>query len=104
MMKLRSALLVLVALTLAACNRVNSAETQALADATAANKTTPVNKPSITADGQAVNPVGAAVLEFQKRIEAYMKIHNEAEGKVPNLRRTDDPVEISREVLEKIAA
>jgi len=95
MMKLRSALLVLVALTLAACNRVNSAETQALADATAANKTTPVNKPSITADGQAVNPVGAAVLEFQKRIEAYMKIHNEAEGKVPNLRRTDDPVEIS---------
>ena len=101
MMKLRSALLVLVALTLVACNRVNSAETQALADAAPANKTpaelalTPVNKPSVTADGQPTNPVGAAVLEFQKRIEAYMKIHNEAEGKVPNLKRTDDPVEIS---------
>jgi hypothetical protein len=101
MMKLRSALLVIFAITLAACNRVNSAETQALAGAAPANKTaaemalTPVNKPSVAADGQPVNPVGAAVLEFQKRIEAYMKIHNEAEGKVPNLKRTDDPVEIS---------
>lgn len=66
-----------------------------------ANKTasqlalTPVNSPTVTADGQPVNAQGAAVLEFQKRIQAYMKIHNQAEGKVPNLKRTDDPVEIS---------
>ena len=49
-----------------------------------------------TADGQpSVNAQGAATLEFQKRIDAYLKIHNEAEGKVPNLKRTDDPKEIS---------
>lgn len=101
MMKLHSALLVLVALTLAACNRVDTAETQALADAAPANKTAaelalaPVNAPSVAADGQPVNAVGAAVQEFQKRIQAYMKVHNAAEGKVPNLKRTDDPVEIS---------
>ena len=100
MMKLRSALLVLVALTLASCNRVTS-ETHSPADAASANKTpaelalTPVNKPSVGTDGQPMSPLGEAVLEFQKRIQAYMKIHNEAEGKVPNLKRTDDPVEIS---------
>lgn len=38
---------------------------------------------------------GAAPLEFQKRIDAYLKIHNEAESKVPNLKKTDDPKEIS---------
>ena len=42
-----------------------------------------------------VNAQGAATLEFKKRIDAYMKIHNEAEGKVPNLKSTDDPKEIS---------
>ena len=39
--------------------------------------------------------MGAAILEFHKHLEAYMKMHNEAEGKVPNLKRTDDPMEIS---------
>jgi hypothetical protein len=101
MMKLHSALLVILALTLAACNKANTAETQALDDAAPANKTpaemalTPVNSPTVGADGQPMNSQGAATLEFQKRIQAYMKIHNEAEGKVPNLKRTDDPVEIS---------
>lgn len=47
-------------------------------------------------DGQpGVNPQGHATLEFQNRLKAYLKIHNEAETKVPNLRRTDDPKEIS---------
>jgi hypothetical protein len=100
MMKLRSALLVLVAMTLVACNRVDTAETQASAAqpstaATQAAQLAPVNNPSVTPDGQPVNPLGAAVLEFHKRIEAYMKVHNEAESKVPKLKRTDDPVEIS---------
>jgi hypothetical protein len=46
------------------------------------------------------NAQGAATLEFQNRIKAYLKIHNQAEGKVPNLKRTDDPQEISeREML-----
>jgi hypothetical protein len=38
---------------------------------------------------------GFAALEYQKRIQAYLKIHNEAEGKVPDLKRTDDPKDIS---------
>ncbi|MDP2321660.1 MAG: hypothetical protein Q8O42_20255 [Acidobacteriota bacterium] len=52
-------------------------------------------------DGQpGTNPQGAATLEFQSRIKAYLKIHNQAEGTVPNLKRTDDPQEISdREAL-----
>ena len=49
-----------------------------------------------TAGGQpAVNAQGSATLEFQKRIQAYLKVHNEAETKVPNLKSTDDPQKIS---------
>lgn len=100
MTTLRSALLVLFATTFVACN---TSDSRSLAepgqDASPGNHTapqlTPVNNPTVTADGQPVNEIGAAVLEFHKRIEAYMKIHNEAESKVPNLKRTDDPVEIS---------
>jgi hypothetical protein len=99
MTKLRSALLVLFAIALVACNRVDTAEPRPLSANPPANATAPelvpVNNPSVAADGQPVNAQGAAVLEFHKRIQAYMKIHNEAEGKVPNLKRTDDPVEIS---------
>ena len=102
MTKLRSALLVLVAVALVGCNRVNTAEPQPLSanpGAAPANATAPelrpVNNPTVAADGQPINAQGAAVVEFQKRIQDYMKIHNEAEGKVPNLKRTDDPVEIS---------
>lgn len=101
---LRSALLVLVATSMA-CGRVDSAETKAAADtadaqrALSANQSSPAPMPATAAtvapDGQPVNALGAAVLEFHKRLQVYMKTHNEAEGKVPNLKRTDDPVEIS---------
>jgi hypothetical protein len=42
-----------------------------------------------------VNRQAAATAEFQKRIQNYLKVHNEAESKVPNLRNTDDPNEVS---------
>jgi hypothetical protein len=42
----------------------------------------------------AVNPQAAAAAEFQNRIKAYLKIHNDAEAKVPNLKSTDDPKEV----------
>ena len=46
-------------------------------------------------DGQpGTNAQAAATVEFQNRIKAYLKVHNEAETKVPNLKRTDDPKEI----------
>ena len=64
----------------------------------AANSSTPAPVASAppAADGQTtVNAQGAAALAFQKGIEAYLKIHNEAEGKVPNLKNTDDPQKIS---------
>jgi hypothetical protein len=103
MTKFRSASLVLMAMTFLACNRVDTAGSRAPADAAAkpaveaqqAAALQPVNNPTVAPDGQPVNPLGAAVLEFHKRIQEYMKVHNEAEGKVPNLKRTDDPVEIS---------
>lgn len=51
---------------------------------------------SSTPSGEpAANAQGTATLEFQKRIQAYLKIHNEAETKVPNLKNTSDPAKIS---------
>ena len=45
-----------------------------------------------------VNPTGAAVLAFKQRVADYLKVHNEAEGKVPNLKETSDPAKVhSRE-------
>lgn len=104
MKRLCPALLVLLVATVAACDKANTAEPQALAKTTAADTQKPVAETpgnstaaaSVTPDGQPVNAMGAATLEFQKRIQAYMKIHNEAESKVPNLKRTDDPNEIAK--------
>ena len=103
MTKLFSALIALSAVFTLACNRADSSAPHASATADAqrpATNATPVNPPigatpGINADGQAVNAEGAATLEFRKHIDAYMKIHNEAENKVPALKRTDDPKEIS---------
>jgi len=95
---LRSALLVLLATFAVACNRVDSAETKAAADTAdtdrATNRSSPSPLPATTAapDGQPVTP---AILAFHKHLEAYMTVHKEADGKVPSLKRTDDPVEIS---------
>jgi len=51
---------------------------------------------SAAPDGQpGTNAQGAATLQFQNQIKAYMKVHDEAERKVPNLKRTDDPQEIA---------
>lgn len=58
----------------------------------------PFPAPALAAapDGQpGTNAQGAATLEFQNQIKAYLRIHNEAESKVPKLKRTDDPKEIS---------
>jgi hypothetical protein len=88
-----------------ACGKVDSVqqravsgtpdETQRAPGNTTAPALAPVNNPTVNADGTPVNAQGAATLEFKKRIDAYMKIHNEAEGKVPPLKKTDDPKEIS---------
>lgn len=51
---------------------------------------------SAAPDGQpGTNAQAAATVEFQNRIEAYLKIHQEAEAKVPKLQSTDEPKEIS---------
>jgi len=99
---LRSALLVLLAIFAVACNQ-GSAESKAAVDTADATRATngsapaplPATTASVATDGQPVNAMGAAILAFHKHLEAYMKVHNEAEGKVPSLKRTDDPVEIS---------
>jgi hypothetical protein len=108
MTKLCSASIALFATLLVGCGRVDSAGPRGLTgDAADQSKKAPANKtapglPPVTVPAgpatvpdKGANAQGAAALEFQKRIEAYLKIHNEAEGKVPNLKRTDDPKEIS---------
>jgi len=56
----------------------------------------PAPAASAAPDGQpGTNAQGAATLEFHNRIKEYLRIHNQAESKVPNLKRTDDPKEIS---------
>ena len=103
MRTLCSALIVFIAATAGACDKANT-EPSRVADTAAADAKKPVvevpgnasSAASVSPDGQPVNAMGAATLEFQKRVQAYMKVHNEAEGKVPNLKRTDDPVEISQ--------
>ena len=95
MTKFHSALIALSVLALAGCNKADTAEprpaTGTAADQSPANQTaaTPVLTPL-----PGTTP-GTAVVEFKKRIDAYLKIHNDAEAKVPNLKRTDDPKEIS---------
>jgi len=43
----------------------------------------------------AVNPTAAAVHVFQQRVADYMKLHQQAEGKVPDLKETSDPQKIA---------
>ena len=101
---MRSALLVLLATIAVACNRADSAETKAAADTADSDAGRQPEyaghrcrrpPPALRPTASPSMPMGAAMLEFHKHLEAYMKMHNEAEGKVPNLKRTDDPVEIS---------
>ena len=104
MTKLYSAAsIALFAILLSACGTADTAEPRAPAG-TAADQARPASAnqsaatPAATAapsTDPGVNAQGAATLEFKKRIDAYLKIHNAAEGKVPNLKRTDDPKEIS---------
>jgi hypothetical protein len=109
MTKLLSASLALLpTLLFAGCGQLDSAEPRTAAGVgadqapPAANKTaapTPATPPPATAQpatGQpGVNAQGSATLEFQRRIQAYLKIHKEAQSKVPTLKRTDDPKEIA---------
>ena len=41
-----------------------------------------------------VNPTGAAVLAFKNRVADYVKVHNDAESKVPKLTETSDPAKV----------
>jgi hypothetical protein len=103
---LRSASIALSITLLIACDRSSTADTRNAAalppadqaKTASANTTAPATAapaPDATGDQPGVNAQGAATLEFHRRIEAYLKIHNEAEAKVPNLKKTDDPKEIS---------
>ena len=98
MTKVLSSLIAFSMLSLA-CNSADSSaprlQSAPAAQAKPAAAASPDPTAGLSAGGQAVNAQGAATLEFKKRIDAYLKIHNEAESKVPNLKRTDDPKEIA---------
>lgn len=93
MTKLQSASLALLILLPAACGKADTAEPRPAAPVASAPA---VATPAPDTTQGVVNPVGAAALEFKKRIDAYLKIHNDAEAKVPALKKTDDPKEISQ--------
>lgn len=98
---------VLLAVLTTGCAREEAANPPAAASVTPAGQmpvpsVPPVGSPppapavSAAPDGQpATNAQGAATLQFQNQIKAYMRVHNEAESQVPNLKRTDDPQEIA---------
>jgi hypothetical protein len=53
---------------------------------------------------QRVNATGAAVLAFQKQVADYVKLHHEADSKVPSLTETSDPHKLaSREAALGVA-
>jgi hypothetical protein len=103
MTKLYSAASIAVfAILLTACGKADTAEPRTLAGTAAdqakpasANQSAAAPATAAPSTDPGVNAQGAAALEFKKRIDAYVKIHHDAEGKVPNLKRTDDPKEIS---------
>src|SRR5690348_3882114 len=100
---LRPASIALLITLLIACDKSTTAASREVAALpTDQAKSVPANRtaaapaaPAQPATQPGVNPQGAATLEFQKRIQDYLKIHNDAEAKVPNLKKTDDPKEIS---------
>ena len=53
------------------------------------------NPPERAPQDQRVNATGAAVQAFQKAVAGYVKVHSEAESKVPALAETKDPAKIS---------
>jgi len=95
MTKLFPASVVLLATLLAGCGSKSSPSdvTGVAADPSKPTNATPAAAPAVT------EPVSAAqtdaAREFQKRIQVYMKTHNDAEAKVPNLKSTDDPQKIA---------
>jgi hypothetical protein len=105
MTNLYAASIALLVALCAGCERVDTAESRALPATSAeqaprpSQNTSPVKKavppPPLTQTDSGSNAQGAATLEFKKRIDDYIKIHNAADAKVPSLKKTDDPKEIS---------
>jgi hypothetical protein len=53
---------------------------------------------AVSAHALAQTPVNAdasAIAEFEKRVAAYIAVHDKADAEVPSLKKTDDPKEIS---------
>jgi len=97
MSKLCSASLALVAALSVGCGTTDSAEPRA-ANGGAADQsgTVPNNRtPALRTAAQEIAEQPPVALAFQMGVAAYMKIHNAAERKVPNLRTTDDPQQIA---------
>ncbi len=53
------------------------------------------SSPAASQDASRVNPVGAAVHTFQQRLADYVKVHKEADKRVPSLSETKDSAKIS---------
>ena len=95
MTKLRPASVAVLAALFAGCgsNSSPSDVTGVAADPSKPTNATAAAPPAVTAPVSEAQTDAAR--EFQKRIQVYMKTHNDAEAKVPNLRSTDDPQQIA---------
>lgn len=95
MTKLHPASVVVLAAFLAGCgsNPTPSDVTGVAADPSKPTNATAAAAPAVTAPVSEAQT--EAAVEFQRRIQVYMKTHNDAEAKVPNLKNTDDPQQIA---------
>lgn len=60
---------------------------------------TPIGLALAPSQAPPANATGTAVLGFKERLAEYVKVHNEAESKVPKLKETNDPAKVQgREV------
>jgi hypothetical protein len=53
------------------------------------------NADAKNADAKNVNPSGATLLDFKKRIDTYLRLQRQMAGDTPPLKQTNDPAEIS---------
>ena len=94
MTKMLSASLALAAALTVGCGKADTAEPRAATGAADQATRVPQNQTPPAPDA-GPNTQSAATQEFKKRIDAYIKIHNDADAKVPSLKKTDDPKEIA---------
>jgi len=88
-----AALLLTVACTKAPAEKPDVPATRT--EAPTPPRDTPLETAAAEVDTYVPQTDQAATAEFNKAVAAYVEVHKKADGQVPSLKRTDDPMEIS---------